>query len=63
MPRYRIVIDVRTEEPLAHQIYNQSEAAIYTYTKRGRVALYQVHQITLEKDVIEKAELIEARTV
>lgn len=60
--RYRIVIDIRTDKPLAYQIFQKGEDALYYGTKRGRVALYRVHHITLDKDVVEKTELIEART-
>lgn len=61
--RFRIVIDVITEKPLAFQIFSQNEGIIHRYTKRGRVELYRIQNVHLEKAIIEQAELIEARTV
>lgn len=63
MEEYRIVIDVRTELPLANEIFNNNEGHVYHYCKTGRVSLYRIKRLTLEKDVIEKAVLVRANTV
>lgn len=63
MERYRIVIDVKVEIPLANEIFYRSESAINDYAQRGRVALYRVETIHLEKNIIEKEVLIRATTL
>lgn len=60
---FRVVIDVATEKQAAYYLFQRGEGSIIEVTKRGRVALYRVHKIHLEKAIIEKVDLIEARTI